>query len=99
MAGNYVYSKRAATDLQKILVRGIQEFGFHQASSYKDKIESTLQKLANSELHGLDRSDLRAGLRSILTGNEIIFFKVLANGDIRIVRVLGQKMDYKKVFK
>ncbi len=99
VAGNLILSKRAQKDIERIFDRGLMEFGVERALSYRDGLLSTLTELSRNPAMGIAREDIRSGLRSHLYGVDIILYRITTQNDVRIVRVVGQKMDYRKVIR
>ena len=83
----YILSESADEDLDEIYDHTESEFGVAQAVSYLLGLERDFQRLVNDPYLGRDRSDIRADLRSIVSGSHIIFYRILSD-HIWIVRVL-----------
>lgn len=88
-------SAKAEADLYDIGLYTQHKFGVKQRNWYLDEIMDKFQVLANQPELGQDRSTLKTGYHSSLSGSHVIFFKNHSYG-IRIIRVLHQSMDLPK---
>lgn len=88
----YILSIAAESDLGEIFDYTLQEFGNGQAVAYLSALEDTLLELVANPKLGRERSEIRAGLRSITPNSHIIFYRICTD-HIRIVRVLHGSRD------
>lgn len=71
-------------------------WGENQAVLYLTKLDETFAALAQSPAVGKDRSDLRPGLISCPCNRHVIFFRRDAQGDVEILRILHERMDFER---
>src|SRR5579863_6143726 len=93
-------SRRAQDDLDTIWIYLARKSGSADtATRLVTSIMRTASLLCRAPNLGRSRdSEVRAGLRSILSGDYLIFYRVKA-GTVRIVRVLHGKRDISSVFR
>lgn len=71
-------------------------WGEQQAERYLTQLDNAFQLLATTPSLGIDRSDLRPHLLSFPCNRHIIFFRRSAGGDVEILRVLHERMDFNR---
>jgi toxin ParE1/3/4 len=67
-------------------------WGDAQADAYLDQIAATLDRLAGNPRLGPDCSDLLPGLRRLVTGRHVAFYRIM-DDHVRVIRVLHGSMD------
>ena len=88
-------SLEADIDLQKIYDYTEDAFGPDQALGYLKGLDELFQTLRIQPHTGRQRTDIRAGLRSISYVSHIVFYRVIET-KVRIVRVLHASRDIPK---
>jgi len=88
-----ILSPLAQTDLQLIWLYSAENWGRKQADRYVGAIRQDIAKVAKRLETGNSENDLRQGYAKRLTGSHIIFYRIV-DGDVDIVRVLHQSMDF-----
>ena len=86
-----VWSAATEKDLEEIGLY-IAHDNVDRALSFMDELESKAESLRLSPYKGVDRSQLRSGLRLLLHGNYNIYY-VPGNDVVTIVRVLHGARD------
>lgn len=81
-----VRSKPARDDLRDIWLYIAQE-SVDAADRLLDRIDRTVQMLAESPALGQSQDHIRQGLRRFVVGNYLVFYEPIGGG-IRVVRVL-----------
>jgi toxin ParE1/3/4 len=80
-------------DMPDIWEYSFDKFGAAQANKYTDGLWAEFQNLADrSPTSGKIRDDIGGSYRSQFYGSHTIYFKN-TNYGVKIVRILGQKMD------
>jgi toxin ParE1/3/4 len=87
---------RAASDIAEIWDY-IAEDSLAQADAWVDRLDATLNTLANHPLMGRVREELSPGLRSLPFGRYVIFYQPLSDG-IDVIRILHSARDINTVF-
>ena len=90
-------SHEAASDLNEIMDYTIRSWGAAQAKRYVDSIRARYLRIRDFPQLGIDRSDLRPGLRCISVLEHQIFY-VVQEERARIVRILHSREDAELVF-
>ena len=67
----------------------------NQADKYYSELLSTCQELAENQNMGRNYDDIDAETFGILSGQHIIFYIILSDCEIEIVRFLHSKMELK----
>lgn len=92
----YELSVEADIDLEDILEYSYTEFGFDQAENYlTELLEAFYQLSVNPEL-GRNRDEIKVDLRSFPINQHVVFYRILKENHIRIVRVLHGSRDMPK---
>jgi len=91
MAGTYLLSPRAETDLEEIWHYTAERWSVKQAESYTNDIFDTFERLAEGVMVGRPVS-VRDGYFKAPTGRHAVYFH--RHGDtVVVIRVLHQSMD------
>ncbi len=91
---NFKFSKKAERDLINIVKYTIQNFGKQQSEKYKAELLHCLNRLTENPNLGRSAAQFHPNLRRYNFKSHTIFYEMKDVG-IFVVRVLGQKMDYK----
>ncbi len=91
-----VVSDVARMDLIEIGRFTQKRWGRNQRSDYVRMIASAIGELANRSHTKSDAGSLRPGLRSVRSGSHVIFFRRRGNGDAEVLRILHQRMDFRR---
>jgi len=91
----FKFSKKAERDLINITKYTIRHFGEKQAEKYKADLLNCLNRLAENPYTGRSAAQFHPNLRRYNFKLHTIFYEINEN-DIFVVRVLGQKMDFKR---
>jgi len=92
--GEFKLSKKAERDLINIAKYTIQNFGEQQSSKYKSELSNCLNRLSKNPHLGRSAAEFYPNLKRYNFKAHSIFYEQADYG-IFIVRVLGQKMDFK----
>jgi len=95
---NFILSPTAKADLENIWDYTAKEWGSAQAEHYTRNIEAACVGLAAGSQISHSAQDIRADYRKALIGSHVLFFKVLKDGTIDIIRILHQRMDISRHF-
>lgn len=85
----------AVTDLSDIADFTIQNFGIEQARNYRDGLKNCFETLAENPQLGRSADGLAPNLRRYEHQAHVVFYLPEDSG-ILIVRILHQRMDYKR---
>lgn len=89
-----VLSPKAKADLSEVWDYTHSEWGAEQAEKYVRELWAAMQEQTLDLTKSIDIGDVRKGYRKVRSGSHAIFFKVTSAGDVDVVRILHQKMDF-----
>jgi len=93
-------SARAKRDIVEVLQYTAQRWGLEQARVYADLIEEALVAISRDPNRGRARDELRRGIRSYpiaqpgRPARHVLFYRIDAAGNIQLVRLLHDSMDF-----
>ncbi len=93
---SYTLIDLADEDLDGIGLYSLEHWGLAKAQSYLTDLDACFGRLARDPYLGYDRSEIRPDLLSYPCNRHMIFFKRQENGDVIILRILGQSMDFER---
>ncbi len=91
---DYILSERARKDIKGIGDYTQETWSEEQAENYVRMLLYECRLLASNPMIGRSYDECRPGLRGYLCGRHIIFYRILPQHGVRIVRVLHVKMDF-----
>ena len=92
---DYILSKKASNDLGKIWHYTIETWSEEQADRYFQELVLSFDYIAaNPDTAGRSYEDVRSGYRGLRSRKHIIFYRILKNGKVRIIRILHERMDF-----
>lgn len=82
----------AATDIREIFSYSLTNWGEAKARKYVADLRRRMHALARGSTSGTRADDISAGLRRLIAGSHVIWFRI--QGDrLRIIRILHQSRD------
>lgn len=93
--GVYKLSRKAETDLAEMYEFGIHKFGLLQAQKYFLEMHHVFQVLDENKDLGRDASEYIEHLKRFTFKAHTLFYLQTTN-EIFILRVLNQRMDYRR---
>lgn len=91
---DYILSASALEDIRAIGDYTKDKWSEERAEIYVRMLLAECRELAYKPLLGRDYKRFRPGLRGYPCGKHVIFYRILNNGKIRIVRILHERMDF-----
>ena len=92
----YHLTNKAVEDLSNIWEYTVDTWSERQADDYYNMLIASYQKITeNPRLFGLKYEEIAEGLHGYRANKHIIFYRILADGDILVIRILHQRMDLK----
>ncbi len=93
---DYVLTEKAEEDFDDIGLYSLNRWGLNKAESYLGDLDACFGRLARDQLLGRDRADIKSGLLAYPCNSHMIFFRRDDIGNVIILRVLGQSMDFQR---
>ena len=91
---DYIISKKTADDLRKIWNNTAEAWSEKQADTYYNSLIQSFDYIADNPLSaGHTYDHVKPWLRGTLSNQHIVFYRVLGNGKVRIIRILHCRMD------
>lgn len=92
----YYLTHKAVEDLDNIWNYTQTTWSEQQADLYYNMLVNACRKITeNPRLFGLKYEEIVDGLYGFRANRHIIFYRILANDDILVIRILHQMMDLK----
>jgi toxin ParE1/3/4 len=91
----YVLLPGAQADLDEIWDYTADLWGIEQANRYARELRSGAEFIARDPRRGRSCHDIRPGYYRYSVGSHVLFYRVTTTG-IEIVRVLHQRMDFRR---
>ena len=93
----YYLTNKAVEDLTNIWNYTFDTWSERQADIYYNMLIESCQKIAeNPLLYGLKYDEITEGLRGYRANKHIIFYQILQDDKILVIRILHQRMDLKR---
>ena len=92
----YHLTNKAVEDLANIWEYTVDTWSERQADDYYNMLIASFQKITeNPRLFGLKYEEIAEGLCGYRANKHVIFYRILADKDILVIRILHQRMDLK----
>ena len=91
--GTYSLTKAARADLKSVAAYTQRRWGKEQRRVYSKQFDDAFLLLANNPDAGLSCDQIKPGYRKFPTGSHTIFFRIISETEIQIVRILHKRMD------
>lgn len=92
---NFYLTNKAVDDLSEIWDYTIETWSEMQAEKYYDLLLASCYDLANNPELGRNYDIVTKGILGFKSGENIIFYLIISNNEIEIVRILHGMMDLK----
>ncbi len=90
----YFLTNKAVADLDSIWEYTVEAWSEQQADSYYSQLISVCNQIANdSRFHDREYVEIHQGLFSRHCNKHLIFYRIVADNIIEIVRILHERMD------
>jgi toxin ParE1/3/4 len=93
MAGRYVLSPRAKSDLEEIWSYTESHWGFDQAERHIRELARHLDSIAAHPTSGRPCPEVRAGYYKYRAESHFLFYRMTSDG-VDVVRILHERMDF-----
>lgn len=88
--------QKAIDDLNNIWKYTFYKWSENQADEYYNLLKSACLNLKNNSNLGKEYKRIELGLFGLKIGKHIIFYQATAQNNIEVVRILHERMDFKK---
>jgi len=95
---SFTLTGKAKSDLKAIAIFTEQRWGKEQRNFYVKQMDDTFHLLADLPMTGTDCEYIKIGYRKFPQGSHMIFYRMVKNSDIEIVRILHKSMDVESKF-
>ena len=92
--GKFFISEKAKTDLLQIGNYTAQYWSEEQAETYVRMILQECSEIAKRPIIGRSYSEYRPGLKGHTCGHHVIFYRIISDTQVRIIRILHERMDF-----
>ena len=86
-------TRSAQADLKSIAGFTQERWGVRQRNTYLKEVDQVFRALAKNPLIGRSCDDIREGYRKFPHGGHVIYYKILSEDELLIVRILHMAMD------
>lgn len=91
------YSNKAVEDLSSIWDYTFTQWSENQADEYYAMLISACNRLLYpSVISNRSYKEISEGLLGVKAGHHLIFYNIMENDDVMIIRILHEKMDIKQ---
>jgi len=87
-------TQKAYEDLKSIAIYTQENWGRSQRILYMKMFDDAFHELSNNPEYGVKIDDIRKGYYKYRIGSHLIFYRIIFERDIEIVRILHQRMDF-----
>ena len=90
----YRLTNKATEDLDNIWNYTFDEWSERQADEYYTMLIASCEQIAaNPNLFGKRYDEIFDGLRGFKSGKHLLFYRIVNDGDVEIIRILHERMD------
>lgn len=88
-----IFRQKAIDDLNEIWTYTFKKWSEEQADKYYFAIEYACNQIGLNPELGKKHEEIRKDLFGLKTGKHIVFYQILNNNEVEIIRVLHERMD------
>ncbi|GHU29669.1 hypothetical protein FACS1894152_8000 [Bacilli bacterium] len=86
-------TKKAYEDLKDIASYTSKTWGIGQRAIYLKMMDTAFHELSDNPQRGIKIDEIRRGYFKYRVGRHLIFYRLVSDDDVQIVRILHQTMD------
>ena len=94
----FLFSRKAVNDLDEIWDYTVKTWSENQAETYYVLLIDSCNELAKYPAKGKNYDIVEKDLLACKTGQHIIFYRIISENEIEIIRILHGMMDLKNKF-
>ena len=91
--GTYSLTNAARADLKSVAAYTQRRWGKEQRRVYSKQFDDAFFLLSNNPDAGVTCDHIKEGYKKFPTGSHLIFFRVISQNEIQVVRILHKRMD------
>jgi len=91
----YLLTNKAVEDLSKIWNYTYEVWSENQADKYYFELLHDCQELAENQTLGKNYNEIENDIFGYISGQHLVFYRILNASEIEITRILHSKMDLK----
>lgn len=91
-----VFRQEAIDDLTDIWEYTVKTWSENQADKYYESIKIVCSDISNNPILGKEYSEIGKNLKGYKINRHIIFYKLISEDEIEVIRILHERMDLKK---
>ena len=88
-------SRKQARQFQFVPWKNPEIWSENQADKYYNQLIQNCQELSENKIYGRNYSEIGSDIFGFKSGMHILFYKILNNNQIEIIRILHSNMDLK----
>jgi toxin ParE1/3/4 len=92
----YILTKLAVGDLSDIWIYSYDTWSEKQADKYYDLLLETFRLIAKNPYIGKNYDDVKKGVLGLKAGEHVVFYVIISNSEVEIIRILHGMMDLKR---
>jgi len=90
-----ILRQKAINDLNSIWDYTFEKWSENQADFYYNTIKIAFQEIAKNSQIGKKYSEINSNLFGLKSGKHIIFYHIISENEIEVIRILHERMDLK----
>lgn len=90
-----ILRQKAIDDLRNIWFTTFLNWSENQANKYYEILEFSCKKIGEKPEIGKEYKEIEPNLLGLKSGKHIIFYQIISNEEIEIIRILHERMDLK----
>ena len=94
-----ILRQEAIDDLNAIWTYTFEEWSESQADKYYTALKFACFQIGQNPECGKEYEEISPNLRGLKSGKHIIFYQIIANDEIEVIRILHARMDLKSRIK
>ena len=92
---NVILRQEAINDLNDIWAYTLEEWSEKQADKYYGTLKFACTKIGNDPKLGKKYDGISSNLLGVKTAKHIIFYQIISEEEIEVIRILHERMDLK----
>lgn len=89
----FTLTHKARADIKSIFIYTQKKWGKEQRKTYAKQFDDTFHMIAGNPNSGKECDYIKLGYKKFPQSSHIIFYRILTNDEVEIVRILHKRMD------